>query len=215
MAIGIGTVIAGANLLPLILGIRANRVVARVRGENGGRLFITPQEVRRLKLHRADAEDGWALSVHYRPEQRQFLLWSLGKGKRQETELSGATAIRAAGHILPRLNEYGGTESQVKKAVTMIEEVRAPERLFASIAADRGALIPDRVFDRDATELKNLDADVRLALEMAAHEDSERRALEGELALLEEAWREAEEIASIADRLLIPESVEEWIRKHR
>ncbi len=72
--------------------------------------------------------------------------------------------------------------------------------------------MPDRVFDRDATEFKNLDADVRLALEMAAHEESERRALEGELALLEEAWREAEEIASIADRLLIPERVEEIIR---
>ena len=42
----------------------------------------------------------------------------------------------------------------------------------------------------------------RLALEMAANEDAERRALTGELALLEEAWREAEEIAAIADHLL-------------
>jgi hypothetical protein len=36
---------------------------------------------------------------------------------------------------------------------------------------------------------------------MALHEESERRALEGELTLLESAWREAEEIAGIADRL--------------
>ena len=42
----------------------------------------------------------------------------------------------------------------------------------------------------------------RLALEMAAHEETERRALEGELAELAEAWREADEIASIADALL-------------
>jgi hypothetical protein len=42
----------------------------------------------------------------------------------------------------------------------------------------------------------------RLALEMAAHEESERRALEGELSELEEAWREADEIATIADALL-------------
>ena len=41
----------------------------------------------------------------------------------------------------------------------------------------------------------------RLALEMALHEESERRALEGELAALESAWREAEEIARIADVL--------------
>ena len=39
---------------------------------------------------------------------------------------------------------------------------------------------------------------------MALHEDTERVALEGELAVLEAAWREAEEIASIADNLLTP-----------
>jgi hypothetical protein len=42
----------------------------------------------------------------------------------------------------------------------------------------------------------------RLALEMAANEDVERKALAGELRQLEEAWREAEEIAAIADHLL-------------
>ena len=42
----------------------------------------------------------------------------------------------------------------------------------------------------------------RLALEMAAHEETERRALEGELEDLEAAWREADEIAAIADALL-------------
>jgi hypothetical protein len=40
-----------------------------------------------------------------------------------------------------------------------------------------------------------------LALEMALHEESERRALQGELEDLEEAWREAESIARIADAL--------------
>lgn len=44
----------------------------------------------------------------------------------------------------------------------------------------------------------------RLALEMAAHEETERRHLEGELEELEEAWREADEIATIADALLKP-----------
>ena len=42
---------------------------------------------------------------------------------------------------------------------------------------------------------------VALALEMALHEVAERRALQGELAGLEEMWRQAEEIAAIADRL--------------
>ncbi|AHG88004.1 hypothetical protein J421_0467 [Gemmatirosa kalamazoonensis] len=51
------------------------------------------------------------------------------------------------------------------------------------------------------TPLPGINTIDRLALEMAANEDVERRALEGELAELEAAWREAEEIAAIADQL--------------
>ena len=43
---------------------------------------------------------------------------------------------------------------------------------------------------------------------MALNEANERHALEGELALLELEWKEAEEIASIADQLALPEG---WI----
>jgi hypothetical protein len=50
---------------------------------------------------------------------------------------------------------------------------------------------------------------------MAAHEESERRAMQGELALLEAAWRQAEEIAKIADNLLVPQSVNEFVERHR
>jgi hypothetical protein len=53
----------------------------------------------------------------------------------------------------------------------------------------------------------------RLALEMAAHEDTEHRALEGELHILEEAWRDAEQIAHIADDLLLPASVDEKLAR--
>jgi hypothetical protein len=42
---------------------------------------------------------------------------------------------------------------------------------------------------------------------MALHEEQERRALQGELKALELAWQEAEEIAAIADDLLLPDSV--------
>jgi hypothetical protein len=42
---------------------------------------------------------------------------------------------------------------------------------------------------------------------MALHEESERRAMQGELAELERAWREAEEVAAIADDLLVPSGV--------
>ena len=55
----------------------------------------------------------------------------------------------------------------------------------------------------------------KLALEMAVHEEQERRALEGELWLLEAAWREAEEIAGISDDLFVPEETDDFIDRHR
>ncbi|CAN5626867.1 hypothetical protein BH23GEM7_BH23GEM7_08940 [soil metagenome] len=65
------------------------------------------------------------------------------------------------------------------------------------------------------TPLTEAPHELRLALEMAANEEVERQALEGELRYLERAWREAEEIAAIADRLTLPETIEEFIRRHR
>ena len=52
----------------------------------------------------------------------------------------------------------------------------------------------------------------RLALEMAVHEEAERRALDGELARLAEEWKEAEEIAAIADDMFVEPNVSDWIR---
>ena len=37
--------------------------------------------------------------------------------------------------------------------------------------------------------------------------------MEGELAILEEAWRQAEEIAGIADNLLVPQSIEDFLEE--
>ena len=55
----------------------------------------------------------------------------------------------------------------------------------------------------------------RLALEMALHESTERAALEGEPHALEAAWREAEEIAVMADDLLVPPAVADSMRRLR
>ena len=211
LAFGVVSVIAGANILPAIIAIRQNRVVARVRDDKDRRLFITPKEAKRAKLYRGDSSEEWSVEVSYRPAERTFLAWNQGKGKRQTVVLSGPTAIRVAGHILPHVNEWGATDAQVCNAVELIEEARNAERLFAQIAPQQGAIRTQVIFEVDATKLTKLDSNARLALEMVAHEDSERRALEGELALLEQAWRDAEEIAAIADRLAIPEPVEDLL----
>jgi hypothetical protein len=197
-----------------LINEQENRVVARVRSKDGRRLPVTLKNARRLKLVRArDRENGWTLQVPYRERTSDWrILGQWGKGKQRIEHMEGETAIRAAGFILPKVNNFGGSGNQVREAVRLIEESRSPERLFAETAVSSGEERFSKVFYVDATKVAKMEATVRLALEMAAHEDSERRAFEGELALLEEAWREAEEIAAIADRLLIPESVENWIR---
>lgn len=48
-----------------------------------------------------------------------------------------------------------------------------------------------------------------------AHEETERAAVEGELQRLEDDWREAEEIAAIADNLFLPKAVTDFIDRHR
>jgi hypothetical protein len=42
---------------------------------------------------------------------------------------------------------------------------------------------------------------------MSLHEEDERRALEGELTVLETRWKEAEEIAAISDDMFLPSSI--------
>ena len=54
----------------------------------------------------------------------------------------------------------------------------------------------------------------RLALEMAANEDTERRAMDGELNELERAWRDAEEVAAIADGMFGANQLEEFRQAH-
>jgi hypothetical protein len=55
----------------------------------------------------------------------------------------------------------------------------------------------------------------RLAREMVAHGDAERRAREGKLAELTAAWEDAERTAAIADDPLLPSGVDEGSRRPR
>ncbi|UCC49100.1 MAG: hypothetical protein JSV41_02665, partial [Gemmatimonadota bacterium] len=218
IGLAVGMMFTGVYAFGVVVE-QQDRVVARVKSKDGRKLFVTLKDARKVQLVRApERTDGWMLSVPYRPNERSWgIIGTLGKGKRQIEELDGPSAIRAAGLILPRVNSFGGSNSQVRDAVRLIEEARSPEHFFGVAAARPGDKRRDvrNIFPVEASRVSQMDATVRLALEMAAHEETERRAFEGELAQLEDAWREAEEIAAIADRLLIPESVENWIRRQK
>lgn len=219
-----GSVIGGAGFVAVawaattvpFVGVAAsiwwtNRVAARLRDEEGRTLHVTRMDLAGVELVRDEGPEGWALLV---PHYRRELGVPMWRG--EKAAFTGPAAVGAAGTLLPRLNRLGGSDRQVREAVTLIEEAGDPEAVFARAAVERGSIRSSTWgFDVSATTVRGMSPRVRLALEMAGHEDSERRALEGELALLEAAWREAEEIAAIADRLLIPPKIEEWIRRHR
>lgn len=115
--------------------------------------------------------------------------------------VSGPAAVRALRAILPRVNTSGGSKSTVLDAVGELDEAGGAEAYFG-VVEQRA-----RRIGHGYKALPGLPPPIRLALEMATHEDSERRALDGELAWLEAAWRDAEEIAAIADDLTLGDRV--------
>jgi hypothetical protein len=125
----------------------------------------------------------------------------------REATLDGAAAAEAARVLLPLANGSGARATQVRDAVGTLEELGGPETAFER-AAGRVREWGARQTFGDTGALLFLPAEVRLALEMAAHEAQERRALEGELSELERAWRDAEAIAAIADDLVLPAAVQ-------
>ena len=188
-------------------------------------LLIRKRHLRKVSL--VPANDGadraqWTLRLAYaktapwwtsRETARRHLA-SFERGEQYATmELSGPQALQAAGALLPQLNATGAGQAQVRAAVRLIEDIGDPLALFQDYARSPRF---SRRWGGDVhptTPIRTLPAEVRLALEMVAHEESERRALEGELALLNAAWREAEEIAAIADDLLVPQTVGLWLRR--
>lgn len=109
--------------------------------------------------------------------------------------LAGSDAIRGAGVLLARINRFGAFASQVDLAVDILGRHRNASTCFRW-AGSRP--------ERERYRLARLPMAIRLALEMAAHEETERRILQGQLAVYHRRWVRAEEIAQIADGLLAP-----------
>ncbi len=129
---------------------------------------------------------------------------------------TGTEAIHATTVILANSNRNGGDKSVVEDAVRQIEDSGTAEGYLES-ASRRGGWRRGRIFSvlngYRALGAMRLSTTERLALEMAVHEETERRAMHGELAVLEEAWRGAEEIAEICDGVLTPPQLNDWLKR--
>jgi hypothetical protein len=128
---------------------------------------------------------------------------------RGSTTVSGEYAVQALALLLPTINGGGAGDRMVRRATQRLEGMHDPLDYLKSAAAfsSHGSR-PGR-----QGSVGKLPTDMRLAMEMAANEDSERLAMAGEMWLLEWAWEQAEVIAAIADKLEIPPDLERKLQE--
>ena len=176
-------------------GLRQSRTHARLRLDDGGVIKLDGQDLKQVRVLPAADGDGFQLRV---------------RKKRREWEFEGLEALRFAGQVVPAINKAGGRKRTVEDAVAQIEHSGHPDRFLADVT--RG----DRFRSKKGIPgyINKMPAPTKLALEMALHEEDERRALQGELWRLERAWEEAEEIAAISDDLLLPEGTDDFLDRH-
>jgi hypothetical protein len=199
-----GFIFAGQSWIDPLINGRGGAVVARVRGAEGDLLTVQRRHARMSALVRGERDEPFTLRLEH----------TAGTA-----ELTGDIAERAAQQLLPTVNRFGGSRRRVQEAVDAIERAGDPYRFAADLARSVGWRPGNQRVHRtrgDATlvvqkapgTFEALDPAYRLALEMALHEEQERRAMEGELQALAEQWREAEEIAAIADGLFVSPAVD-------
>jgi len=187
-----------------IRGRKNQLEIPRHGGEPGGPppRILKPGELAKAVLVPAPGggpEDAWRLRVRsfgYRP-----------------LDIPPELRNRALRLALLELNRQIGKPDHVRRALDRVVDAGDPERVPALAAR---SLAEGRAWEShlgrpwgNRFALQAADPVMRLALEIAANDEVERIALEGELHLLELEWREAEELAAISDELLVPD----WVRR--
>ncbi len=172
------------------------RTLVKLRTDDGRVLKLKNPDLLGTRLRPSVGGGGYRLEVR--------------KGKKKEW-FDGAEAERHVSVIMPRMNRMGGKRQTVRRAVSVIEDHGHPDRFLSDVVAG------DRFRDKKGVPgyVNKMPEPTKLALEMALHEEQERRALEGELWRLERAWEEAEEIAAISDSLLLPAGAQDFLDRHR
>lgn len=208
MALGVSMVsftgiAANGGMWDAIVNGSPGKVVSRIASLDGRLLVVQRRHARMSSVVRGTSDEPFLLNIEHT------------KGS---TLLSGPEALRAAAQLLPTVNRFGGSKAEVGAAVTYLEEFGGPERTLQRIQKSYGAHVAASVkrssggrikIAKEPGVLHDLPLNQRLALEMALHEEQERRAMAGELAALANEWREAEEIARISDGMFVSTSVEQ------
>lgn len=203
----LGYTLAVAGRLPML----AWRLPLTRRRENVRHTadVFTLESIRDARLIRA--ETGWALDIYalHGPERRLTV-----------TGLPAAQILRRG---LPVLNGIGSSQKKVSAAVDRVANHNTVDAfvdaLISGLPEDTDSPASDAESDwltgaRPGT-VGWMPAVDRLALEMMLNDTVERDALAMEFTALLAAWREAEEVAAIADDLLLPAWVGDWLSRHK
>jgi hypothetical protein len=196
--LGLGALSLAAPLLGVPAGLvgwshlsqrRRERPLCWVWSESGQPVPVTVAGGSTAELiTNPEADDDWAVTLVDFDGRRRY---------------SGSVGWRVLAAALAYQNRFGASARVVESAVGHIEHVGASELFMQRQAA------------RPPASVAVLPRPMRLALEISLHEVAERRAQDGDLAGLEAEWREAEQIAQIADDLLVPGHVSERLDRLR
>ena len=212
---------------------RGRGVLLRAHDEYGRAIVVRYEHLGAAELVRPEQDAPWQLRLHHdagvatlseSPALR-------AAGKMLATLNFGVASHAEVEHAIAKLDDAGDPEGYFARVASLAmrtswgrfpdapaHEEHQPRGSFA----ERLALqLANRSFwgrggtgSEEQTPLYRLPAVDRLALEMAANEDIERRALRGELEALHAAWKEAEEIAAISDELFTDGVFEEFKRQY-
>ena len=144
---------------------------------------FSPAPGKLVTVRRRDLAGTWLAQAADGGLEIRFPGWA----KHLPLAVVGETARTLLARAMVHVNDQGARRKTVDAALRRIQSHGSVDHFLWCAT-------------RDERKLASASTD-SLALEMALHEETERRALEGELAMLEAMWREAEEIAAIADRL--------------
>ena len=206
-SVALGGFLAGfVGFLPMniIQAWSNSKQVARFAHSDGEVRTLNQAVRNNTRVAPADDEIGFRvethLGKHLTPGAGRF--WT---DKREWFE--GEDARRAMNAVLRLINFGGAGTADVKRAVSQIESHKHSSTFLNDVVAQSAHQNSQGV----PGWIHRMPKPTRLAIEMAVHEEDERRALEGELWRLERAWRDAEEIAAISDSLLLPKHAEKFL----
>ncbi len=211
---------------------RTHGVLLRTSDEYGHPIVVRYSHLGDAKLVRPERDAPWQLQLAHDAGAATLAESAALRvaGKMLATLNVGVASHSEVQHAIAKLDEAGDPEGYFTRVASLAMRTSwgrfpdAPDEMHEQRGtfSERLALqLANRSFwgrggtnSDEATPLFRLPAVDRLALEMAANEDIERRALLGELDALHAAWKDAEEIAAIADELFADDVLTEFKRQY-